>query len=413
MKDAEWKSRLAEEMSDLAPNRLEELLQACDTRPQQSAPAAPLRPSSRPKRRRWMPAVAAAAVLLLLVGGVWGYCAADASRCIVTVDVNPSVELTVNGFNRVKEARAGNDAAQALLDETPLRGKGLRTAMEALTDALVEHEYLSGVDNAVLVSVSGADAQRADTLCEKTVEAVENAAQQALFHPAVLCQNLLEDAALKAEAQTLQISEGKAAVARVLAAQLEDCTTQLLGGLPVQELLLLAQDCGISFDGARLFGTVSRTGYSDGGAAEKIALKAAGVANADAAALTATPGGYDGQLVYIVRFASGGQSYCYTVAARGGAVLEQSQEAQQQGGGESGAPVQPPQIPEETPEPEVITPWDAVRAALTISGHVLSELQDLDIGLERLDGAPVYRVSYTVAGTRHSFLIHADTDDIF
>ena len=67
MNTSELKTKLAEEMSDLAPNRLDELLQMCDER----APAPPAVKTPRP--RQIMPRImAAAAVFVLLLGGILG-----------------------------------------------------------------------------------------------------------------------------------------------------------------------------------------------------------------------------------------------------------------------------------------------------------------------------------------------------
>jgi len=67
MKPEEIKTRLRDEMADLAPNRLEDLLAACDAQPQEHAPQ-PV-PMPVPRRPVWKP-LAAAAVFVLLLGGI-------------------------------------------------------------------------------------------------------------------------------------------------------------------------------------------------------------------------------------------------------------------------------------------------------------------------------------------------------
>ena len=107
MKPEEIKTRLRDEMADLAPDRLEDLLAACDAQPQDTAPQPVPVPVPAPRRPVWKP-LAAAAVFVLLLGGIFGYRALDKNVCTVTVDINPSVTLTVNRLGRVKAVDTGN-----------------------------------------------------------------------------------------------------------------------------------------------------------------------------------------------------------------------------------------------------------------------------------------------------------------
>ena len=75
MKPEEIKTRLRDEMADLAPDRLEDLLAACDAQPQEHAPqpqehAPQPVPMPAPRRPVWKP-LAAAAVFVLLLGGIF------------------------------------------------------------------------------------------------------------------------------------------------------------------------------------------------------------------------------------------------------------------------------------------------------------------------------------------------------
>ena len=98
MKPEEIKTRLRDEMADLAPDRLEDLLAACDAQPQEHAPQ-PV-PMLAPRRPVWKP-LAAAAVFVLLLGGIFGYRALDKNVCTVIVDINPSVTLTAVSYTHL------------------------------------------------------------------------------------------------------------------------------------------------------------------------------------------------------------------------------------------------------------------------------------------------------------------------
>lgn len=413
MRADELKQKLTEELSDMAPNRLDDLLRACEESERAPRPAeVQPRPVETPRPRRSIPRLlAAAAVFVLLLGGILGYRAMDASRCIVTIDVNPSVSLTVNRFNRVKEVTPGNEDAQALLDGVDLTGMRLRSALEKLTALLMENDYLSGTENAVLASVENAAAGRAEALCKRVVDSVGERTKEKLFQPAVLCQQISGEHDLQSVAETLHVSVGKAALAEALAAQIESSSAERLSALSIRELLYLADAEGVALQNASMFGTVNRVGYCDHADAARIALANAGLSGTDAPDATVTPDGRDGELVYIVCFGDEQQSYRYTISAKDGAVLD----AVQTGGGEQTAPEQSgTQSPlEQQPQENLIRPEAALERILAFVHRALTEVENANVELVWISGRPVYRVTFELDGQPHSFYVDARTDDIF
>ena len=417
MRADELKQKLTEELSDMAPNRLDDLLRACEEserapRPVEVQP----RPAEAPRPRRSMPRLLAAAAVfvLLLLGGILGYCAMDASRCIVTVDVNPSVSLTVNRFNRVKEVTPGNEDAQALLDGVDLTGMRLRSALEKLTALLMENDYLSGTENAMLVSVENAAAGRAEALCKRVVASVGETTKEKLFQPAVLCQQISGENDLQSVAETLHVSVGKAALAEALAAQIEGSSAERLSTLPIRELLYLADAEGVTLQNTSVFGTVNRVGYCDRADAIRIALANAGLSGTDAPGATAVPDGRDGELVYIVCFGDETQSYRYTISAKGGAVLDavQTGEGEQTDPKQSGASSPSVQQPQESTQ-GLIGPEAALERALAFVHRAMTEAENANVELLWIGGRPVYRVTFELDGQTHSFYVDARTDDLF
>ena len=417
MRADELKQKLTEELSDMAPNRLDDLLRACEEserapRPVEVQP----RPAEAPRPRRSMPRLLAAAAVfvLLLLGGILGYCAMDASRCIVTVDVNPSVSLTVNRFNRVKEVTPGNEDAQALLDGVDVTGMRLRSALEKLTALLMENDYLSGTENAMLVSVENAAAGRAEALCKRVVASVGETTKEKLFQPAVLCQQISGENDLQSVAETLHVSVGKAALAEALAAQIEGSSAERLSTLPIRELLYLADAEGVTLQNTSVFGTVNRVGYCDRADAIRIALANAGLSGTDAPGATAVPDGRDGELVYIVCFGDETQSYRYTISAKGGAVLDavQTGEGEQTDPEQSGASSPSVQQPQESTQ-GLIGPEAALERALAFVHRAMTEAENANVELLWIGGRPVYRVTFELDGQTHSFYVDARTDDLF
>lgn len=106
------------------------------------AEASPTARSPR-RRRRWAPLAAAACLLLagILAGAGWHLWQQPAA--FVGVDVNPSLELTVNTFDRVVKATAINDDGAAVLDALSLEGRSYEEAFATLMDSEAMAPYLA------------------------------------------------------------------------------------------------------------------------------------------------------------------------------------------------------------------------------------------------------------------------------
>ena len=409
MKPEEIKTRLRDEMADLAPDRLEDLLAACDAQPQERAPQ-PV-PVPAPHRPVWRP-LAAAAVFVLLLGGVFGYRALDKNVCTVTVDINPSITLTVNRLGRVKAMDTGNADAAALLADTDLQGERMQDALGTLTDALADADYLTDADNTLLVTVDGASAARAQKLGKAVYDAAQSSAQQRQFSAAVLCQQAGDAEQTHTDADAWQVSPGKAALAETIALQTQLDTAQALSALPVQDLLILAEAYDVTFDAAQLYGTVSRDGYRSEDDVRAIAGFDAAVDPADC---TQELTQYGGQLAYRVRFAVAGGEYCYTIAARTGEILDVQRPAPPAQAPETPATPAKPDVPDDPTDPtdSEISISEALRRVLQELGVSLPEIRDVNCQRVQVSGRDAYHITFTANGKPYSFYVDAHDGDIF
>lgn len=403
MKPEEIKTHLRDEMADLAPDRLEDLLAACDAQPQEHAPQPA--PMPAPRRPVWKP-LAAAAVFVLLLGGIFGYRALDQSVCTVIVDINPSVTLTVNRLGRVKAVNTGNTDAAALLADTDLQGERTQDALGTLTDALADADYLTDADNTLLVTVEDASAARAQKLGKAVYDAAQASAQQRQFSAAVLCQQAADTDQVRTNADTWQVSPGKAALAKTIALQTQLDTAQALSALPVQDLLVLAETYDVTFDAAQLYGTVSRDGYRS---EDDVRAIVGGDAAVDPAGCTQELTQYGGRLAYRVRFAAANGEYCYTIAARTGEILDVQRPEK---------PAQTPETPAtpdtpDSPTDSEISISEALRRVLQELGVSLPEIRDVDVRRVHVGGRDAYHITFTANGKPYSFYVDTHDGDIF
>lgn len=121
-----------------------------------------------PSRRTPLRAAASLCACLALVLFL-GFASYFQTAAIIDLDLNPSIELTANRYDRVLQVRALNEDAQAILGEMKLTNLDLDTAVNAIIGAMFRHGYFStsGEDTAVLVSVSGGSRENNSALQQK------------------------------------------------------------------------------------------------------------------------------------------------------------------------------------------------------------------------------------------------------
>ena len=116
-------------------------------------------------------AAAAACILLLLTGAGGWACFTPTST--VSIDVNPSLELNVNRFDRVVSVTGVNHEGQALAETLNLTFLPCTSAVEQVLDSPGLADYL-GDDPAVAITVVGDNEVQRDRL----LSGVENATAQ-------------------------------------------------------------------------------------------------------------------------------------------------------------------------------------------------------------------------------------------
>lgn len=111
---------------------------------------------------------AVAAVLVLSVG-VWAY---TNPYAYVSIDVNPSIEYTLNRFDRVLTVKAVNDDGQTILKEVGLKNLKNKTIDEAIAETVEQinaHDYFKD-GGAIVIATSAKDIKKAEALASRLKE---------------------------------------------------------------------------------------------------------------------------------------------------------------------------------------------------------------------------------------------------
>ena len=141
-------------------------------------------------------ALGAAASLCLLMtgGGVWYYQYENRQiDSVIGIDVNPSVELSINRRERVLKAEALNEDGNQILSDMELKGVDLNVAVNAVVGSMVTHGYLDDLDNAILVTVSNDSMTRASALRSSVVGNIEKTLEENQVQAVVYDQQAVEN----------------------------------------------------------------------------------------------------------------------------------------------------------------------------------------------------------------------------
>ena len=394
MTNEKMEQRLAAALEKTAPDDMSGVLSRCEARKGTVIPMT----TKKTVNRKWTTLVAACLAVMLLCGGGVFYQQAHAVASVVSLDVNPSIELKVSRNEKVLVCTPLNEDAKAILADmgngADLKGAKLDVAVNAIVGSLVRNGYLDSISSAIMISVEDKDAARAEKLQRELTSAVDGVLQTSEAKAAVLTQTLTQDAAREQQARENNISTGKAALVNRVLAINPSLKFDALAKLSVEELKDLAE-AGAP---AMPIGTDK---------AMDIAAAEFGKASTAKMAYSEVDPELDESLAhYEVEIRSqSGEEFEYKIDAYTGMILESKREAAD--GTEM--PVVQPSKPAPTGD---IGHAKAKSIALNHAGVSESKAYDMEIELDDEDGTLVYEVEFKSGNMEYSYEINAATGAI-
>lgn len=393
MTDQELERRLRQALDAAAPDDLSGVLSRCVPRTEAVVPF-------RPRRRSHARALIAACLTLVLVGGTGGvfYQRANAVASVVSLDVNPSIELKVNQKEKVLSCIPLNQEAEAVLSGmgggADLKGAKLEVAVNAVVGALVSSGYLDSLSSAIMISVEDQDQDRAARLRQELTGTVDSVLQSQSSGAAVLSQTVDASADLDQQAREYHISTGKANLVNQVIAQNDSLSFDALAKLTVEELS----------DLIKLGAPAIPIGMEE---AARIAREAAGGLDADSASVEVDPELDEEVPHYEVELSQPGRDEQeYLVDAFTGELLsggptvlssDPAEHEQNASGGGSTAGIGPDQ---------------ARDAALTHAGISEGQVSGLQVQQDWDDGRLEYEVEFRSGGMEYEYTIDGSTGQI-
>ncbi len=397
MTNEKMEQRLAAAIEKTAPNDVDGVLSRCEERKGTVIPMT----TKKTIKRKWTSLIAACLAVMLLGGGGVFYQRANAVASVVSLDVNPSIELKVNRSEKVLVCTPLNEDAKAILADmsngADLKGAKLDVAVNAIVGSLVRNGYLDSISSAIMISVEDKDTARAEKLQRELTSTVDGVLQTSAAKAAVLTQTLTQDAGREQQARENNISTGKAALVNHVLALNSALKFDALAKLSVEELKDLAEAGApampIGTDkamdlAAAAFGKVS---------AAKMAYSAVDPE------LDESPAHYEVEIK-----SQSGEEFEYKLDAYTGAILESKREVED--GAET--PAVQPSRPEPPAAVQDIGYAKAKSIALNHAGVSENEAYDMDIELDDEDGILVYEVEFKSGNMEYDYEINAATGAI-
>ena len=393
MTNEKMEQRLAAALEKTVPDDVSGVLSRCEARKGTVINME----TKKPTKRRWTSLIAACLAVMLLGGGLF-YQRANAVASVVSLDVNPSIELKVNRSEKVLVCTPLNEDAKAILADmsngADLKGAKLDVAVNAIVGSLVRNGYLDSISSAIMISVEDKDAARAEKLQRELTSAVDGVLQTSEAKAAVLTQTLTQDAAREQQARENNISTGKAALVNCVLAINPSLKFDALAKLSVEELKDLAEA-----------GAPAMPIGKD--AAACAAEQYAGTTALDSVTVEVDPELDESPAHYEVELHTAWGEFEYLVDAYTGKVLSGQKNLLTAASTPNETTKPSDQKPDPSGTAQDIGHAKAKSIALNHAGVSENEAYDMEIELDDEDGTLVYEVEFKSGGMEYSYEINA------
>lgn len=367
---------------------------------------------SKPKKRIW-PAFTAAAVLIVAAACILNLQLHSDQKpdAIIAIDVNPSIELTVNQKEQVLQATARNTDAEKILDGMDLKGTDLDIAVNALIGSMLKHGYINDLDNSILVSVESDDNARSAALNQSIVSEINQIFTSSAIEGAVIGQSLQTDAELAQLAEQYQVSFGKAALIQDILEEEPLLSFTDLAALSINDLNLLARQQKTNSERITT-GAVSDKAYIGLDQAWQIALTHANLSRDQITVSKQKLDWEDGRMVYEIDFLYQTVEYEYEIDAKNGAIVHYKTDHNDDV--ILITPETAPQIPSSNTDTGLITSEQAQSIAFQHAGVNAADVRQLDIDYEYSNywKAYLYELDFHAGNMEYDYKIHSSTGDI-
>lgn len=323
--DVEWE--LCEALNHAVPDVKNEILRRCAEEPMSEDRFVPMDLDNRPRRRKvyWQSYAAAAAILILMVNIGAGLVRTRVQNRVETViglDVNPSIELSVNVQDRVVAVTAVNADANIVLDGMDLIGSTTDVAVNAILGSMYQQGYLGASSNSILVSVDNKDEEVSRQIETRLVEDINQTLQAYSLEAAILSQTVRQvDDTVTQTATDYEMSQGRTILIQKIIDNYPYYTFEDLSQLTINELNLLLSSQNVEVQTVTVVGVADESSYIGQDAAVEVVLSQFTGDREGLKDLYTDIGVRNARMVYEVSYLYEGVIYIYKVDALTGEIV--------------------------------------------------------------------------------------------
>ena len=332
MNNNEIESRIKAAVSSTTPDKLNDIMAACgleDAQPTETLKfeertVTASQQTKKPARKSLYKTVGSlAAVLCLCIVGTMMFKGGSSPdvAAIIGLDVNPSIEISVDDSGKVLEASAVNEDGNSILDGMDLSGCDMKIAANAIVGSMFQQGYITDTTNSILVSVHAKDSAKGASMQEELSSSLNQYLGSYSVSTAVMGQCITDDDAIEDFAEANGISEGKAYLIKKLLASDSKLTEAALLKLSTQELILLASEKASDQASSVAYGEVSKSQYIGKDVALDTALDRLGITESQISGCDIEFECDDGIITYDIEFRVGGVEYEFEIDATTGKII--------------------------------------------------------------------------------------------
>lgn len=421
MTDKDIEKKVAQAFTKNVPNVLDNILSECDKQKVGGITMSEIK-SIKSKRKilRWATGIAAAFVLMITgIFAVQFYQTNYSVDSVVSLDVNPSIEIKTNQKEQVLAVNALNEDAKIVIGDMSFKGCNLDVTVNALIGSMLRNGYLNEAANSILISVCGDNTEKTVALQEKLADEISSMLQTDTFSGAVLSQTVSPDSELQALADSYKISLGRAQLIQKFINKNPQYSFEELAGLTINELNLLSKKNNLTLEEVNSIGDVSDKAYIGIDKAKEVAFSHAGVTDDVNVSKFEIEMDYEhGIMIYEVSFIYENNKYNYDIAANTGEIIEakiNSVEEKEKYEEENNKDKDKQETDSDNGHAgnTIINADEAKKLAFSHAGVAEErDVLDIEIELGKENEKTVYEIEFSYKGYEYNYDIDATTGEI-
>lgn len=196
-----------------------------------------MKSANRFKRILFPVAAACIFVVVAVVFGFTYYGNNYAVESVIDIDVNPSIEISINKKDKVLDVVAMNEDGKAILDGMDLKKSDVKVAVNALIGSMVQKGYVVNEESGILVTVQNDDLKKAERIRSEIVTNIDKSLDKHNIKATILNQTVTDSADAKKFAEENSISVGKATFIKKLVEKDSSLVAEDLADMSIKDIV--------------------------------------------------------------------------------------------------------------------------------------------------------------------------------